>query len=301
MKNVLKTIRATKNGTAIFCPRCTKAYIVYQFNWKSLECPNCHGRFEKCQYLLDESIEDKAKDIRIHVSQYLNSFKVTSLIDRLPNPTVIEELSAYFNKLHDYSIVNDFERRSANLKSKNCITPKMPDAVYSSWVFDKYELFESEAILKFKQSLPHKIVVRTFGQSYGANVEFYKISGQIKEGIYYVQKLKKKLICGNYDLYCYFMPTEIELDDIRIVEKVDGLFMFEAFSFESDNITNVFHLQAYEKQFEWDGFPVLRNGLIDIPQFAPFNKKWIKETEEEYEICIRPLVRLKKLEKLNSM
>ena len=142
MKNVSNKTRAPKKGMAIFCPSCSKANIVYQFNWKSLECPNCHGRFEKFQYLLDENLNDIANNIRKQLLHYLDYLIMTSLIDRMPNKSVIEQLWDYFDNLHDYHIVNDFETRGANLKGKNCITPKMPDAVYRSWVLDKYELFE---------------------------------------------------------------------------------------------------------------------------------------------------------------
>ena len=271
----------SKKGMAIFCPSCSKANIVYQFNWKSLECPNCHGRFEKFQYLLDENLNDIANNIRKQLSHYLDYLIMTSLIDRMPN--------------------NDFETRGANLKGKSCITPKMPDAVYRSWVLDKYELFESEAILKLQQTRPHKILVRTFGQNFSANVEFYKIIGHIKDCYCYVQKLRKELICGNNILYCYFMPTDIELDDIRIVEKVGDLFVFEEFSIDFDDSIYEYLSQAHEKQFEWDGFPVLCNLLNNLPNDALLNSAMVIETEQEYELCTRPLIRLKKLEKINSI
>jgi hypothetical protein len=104
MENVTKTTRASKRGTAIFCPDCNNYIIVDRFNWSMALCKNCNKKFPKTQFLLDPEIPKIARLARRGILTSLTSMAFEQYLNQTPKPFVIEMTKKKLNKLPDYSI-----------------------------------------------------------------------------------------------------------------------------------------------------------------------------------------------------
>jgi len=149
-----------------------------------------------------------------------------------------------------------------------------------------------------------KIIVRTYGRAARFKIEFYGIVGQKSKTLFYVQKLKMKPLIGTAGLYCYYVPTNTFEDDLKIVKKVKEGYRFEEFLLPDKNCFDgcggIVYFQFDEKQYEWDGYPVKFNPYNLISNNS-FRLDIVSETDAKYNEIILPIVRRKKLEKLNSL
>ena len=144
-----------------------------------------------------------------------------------------------------------------------------------------------------------KIIIRTWGSYFRMRFDFYEIVKQKSNTRFYMQKVEKKLIAGSFPYYGYFVPTNICVDDIKLVKKVKQGYRFGEFQIRNKDHWDVLYFQDNEKQIEWDGYPfkfsVYCEECLNI-----YSEKMLK-ADKIYQDYIRPLERRKKFKRLDSI
>ena len=157
MKNVSKTIRASKKGRDIICPFCSNSQTVYRFNWKSAFCSHCKTRVKKDEFLIDEKLKQKADGIRRQLSKHLNIHMVKMSISREPNKSIIERVKHSLMSINDFQIVNNFDGAIETLQLQNYIKPDINTAAILLMIREVYELFELTNIPELRKQKLLKI------------------------------------------------------------------------------------------------------------------------------------------------
>jgi phage FluMu protein Com len=105
VEKVTKYTRASKNGTAIFCPKCKSVFVVYHFSWSGLMCNHCNKMYSKNQFLIDKNLPLLSKLIRRDMNHVLKVKTVKSIIKREPKQELINRTKELINEFVDYYLV----------------------------------------------------------------------------------------------------------------------------------------------------------------------------------------------------
>jgi hypothetical protein len=119
MENVKKSTRASKRGTAIFCPHCSEVGIVYSFNWSSAQCNRCKKQSAKTQFLMDENIPKLAKIVRKLSSIEVITELIEWLLSRTPKNSIIDQTKESINDTSDYALCLNFQNAFISLEPHN--------------------------------------------------------------------------------------------------------------------------------------------------------------------------------------
>ena len=157
MVNVKKTTRASKNGTAIFCPHCKGVGIVYSFNWSSAQCSHCKKWILKTQYLLDENISGLAKNLRKLVSIDVTHELIERIIRRTPKNSIIDQTKQSINETPDYILYLNFKNAVNSLENFDIVEEDKFAGAFLIVVQQYYEQEESNDIGELRKQKLLKI------------------------------------------------------------------------------------------------------------------------------------------------
>jgi hypothetical protein len=118
MEKVTKHTRASKNGTAIICPKCKHVHIVDHFSWDALKCNHCNNIYSKDQFLIDNSLPSLAKNLRRKINFVLKVKNFIIIWEREPKQEIINKVKELLSEMPDYDLVQSVANCMKKLRKK---------------------------------------------------------------------------------------------------------------------------------------------------------------------------------------